>query len=459
MSLKLRADQATSIKKRPDSSPSSSSASSVHSRWVTRITLVVHHERVEAHRLTLRRRLTGLPCLEASSSPNGTDGSMSPQGPLRHLGLAASTSPRWPPSACRGATCLAPTVRGAVLVGGETGGGRPGRARSGPSGAIPGDLVVARRPRSSIRSCVHETAGERGVSFPAGTIVRSFAYVEESEPAGPWRQRVDGESVVAAPPKTPRGRAVGATGASSPALLGHASRSRETPRRRGPSSDRWSASTPACRDPESTLCTGRGFDGTSQPRRPTGPGWPGWPGTTRTCPGTPPSFGSDRWLAGTRTRPSRVRSESVPNLLDVASVDQPVWLDADTLAIRGRPARWWQPWLMALGATILLRIDRPRGRFRGVCVGSRSAHHRGPRGPGPGSPVVWRSGGRRPRRNLADLTGVLSRTDPALRHRHRRWVAHGGGLAWLGQHALRRPCGVWWCGLGATRWTKPRRSR
>ena len=303
---------------------------------------------------------------------------------------------------------------------------------------VGGEPSVISPAATSIRSRVHEYGGGAWCLLPGGDDRPSFAYVEERS------QRVyaasgDAEPIALTrePPSGERWHHGGLAADRSGHVLAIRERHRDAGVER--SVIRLDPRAPGS---EATLCAGRGFFGSLSPS-PDGTrlAWVAWDHPNMPWDATELWVGelADRADPALET-PRRVGAD----LLDGSSVDQPVWLDAHTLAFVADAGGWWQPWRWRPGGAPE-RISERDAEFQGPAwgLGQHTIVALGPELLG----CVWRSGG-------TDHIGTLG-IDGALAELTQPCVtasslcAHDGGLAWLGQTPA-TPSGVWWSDVEPT---------
>ena len=296
-------------------------------------------------------------------------------------------------------------------------------------GGVP---AVVSPPATSIRSRVHEYGGGAWCLVPGGSDRPSFAYVEERS------QRVfaasgDAEPIALTPEPPPGERWHHGGLAADPS--GHVLAIRERHIDTGVERSVIRLH-PGAAGSEATLRAGRGFFGSLSPS-PDGTrlAWVAWDHPNM------PWDATELWVGGLAASDDPALESAVrvgADLLEGSSVDQPVWLDADTLALVADAGGWWQPWRWRSGGAPE-RICDLDAEFQGPAwgLGQHTIVALGPDLLG----CVWRSGG-------TDHVGTL-RTDGALAELSQPCVtasalcAHVGGVAWLGQTPA-TPGGVWW---------------
>ncbi|MGH8996857.1 MAG: alpha/beta hydrolase family protein, partial [Acidimicrobiales bacterium] len=190
---------------------------------------------------------------------------------------------------------------------------------------------------------------------------------------------------------------------------------------------------------ESVLCKGRDFYGSLAPS-PDGTrlAWVTWDHPDMPWDATELWVG-ELALGGVELagRPRRVGAGP----LDGASVDQPLWLDDDTLAFVADPSGWWRPWRWRRGQEPEPLSDL-EADFQGPAwtLGQHTI-----------APVDEAALGCSWRRDGLDRIGVIDRR-AMRRELSQPCVAvsalcgHAGGLAWLGSTPA-APSAVWWAGV------------
>jgi len=322
---------------------------------------------------------------------------------------------------------------GATLVWLE---GRPGEAgRVVLVGAtIGGDPVVLSPPGVSIRSRVHEYGGGAWCLVGPQGGAATFAYVEERS------QRIyaaqGGGEPVALTPEPPAGERWhhgGLVAGGRGDVMAVRERHQD-----GAVERAVILLDLASPGRVSTLCSGRDFFGSPGPS-PDGTrlAWVTWDHPNM------PWDATELWVGSLRPRGTGWRVEQPvrvgPQVLGGASVDQPVWLDAQTLAFVADAGGWWQPWRWRIGEDPSLITD-VEAEFQGPAWGL-GQHTLIALGAGRLG-CVWRSGGTDHVGALGvDHGGLIELDQPCVTATS--LCAHDGGLAWLGATGL-APGGVWW---------------
>jgi len=301
---------------------------------------------------------------------------------------------------------------------------------------VGGEAVVVSPPGTSIRSRVHEYGGGAWCLLGRADGEPSFAYVEEQS------QRIH---VVTAPatepvaltPQPPEGERWH-HGGLVPGFSGEvlAVRERHHPGGVERSVVRLDPGSP---DTDSTLCAGRDFFG-GLALSPDGTrlAWVSWDHPDM------PWDATELWVGALRPDGPGWRVENAARVgaerLAGSSVDQPVWLDADTLAFVADTGGWWQPWRWRTGEPPV-RMSELAAEFQGPAwaLGQHTLVALGPEV----LACAWRSDG-------VDHVGTLSIDEHRPAELEQPCVtvsslcAHDGGVAWLGQTPS-LPGGVWWC--------------
>ena len=361
-----------------------------------------------------------LPCAGRSLAP------MSPGGPLRHLAVAASPWPTWRPNACP-APASPPTAT-------RCGGSSPGRPRAGAPcscAAGPGRSPRSSRPPGrSIRSRVHEYGG--GAWCLLGGGCRGTVRL----------RRATGSTGVACPRRTVRSPSAPEPAAGGSVHHGGltAGPGRQRPGRAGDDSRRHGR---AVGRPARTGHPGGGVDAvsratTSSARRRVAPdgrrlAWVAWDHPDMPWDATSLWVGS---IDPGGPDPDRVGER----VSDGCSVDQPVWLDDETLVFVADATGWWQPWLWR-GDGDPVRLGRARGGVPGPGLGARPAHRGGARRRAARLRLAPRR--RRPARAASATDGAHQRARPAVRAWRPRCARTAA--AWPGSgRPPTEPAGVWW---------------
>jgi dipeptidyl aminopeptidase/acylaminoacyl peptidase len=298
-----------------------------------------------------------------------------------------------------------------------------------------GSPAVVSPPGTSIRSRVHEYGGGAWCLLGASAGHR-FAYVEERS------QRVylvtEGGEPVALTPEAPAGERWHHGGlVAGPAGSVLVVRERLFDGGVERSVVLLEAGSPGR---ESALCAGRDFFASPVPS-PDGAqlAWVAWDHPDM------PWDATELWVGALRTDGAGwavLDAVSVgAHRLAGSSVDQPVWLDAHTLAFVADAEGWWQPWRCRIGEDPV-RLDDLDAEFQGPAWGLGQhtlvtlGHNQ--------LACVWRRDG-------VDHVGTLAvggaRTEleqPCVAATS--LCAHETGVAWLGQTPA-APGGVWWIPL------------
>jgi len=278
----------------------------------------------------------------------------------------------------------------------------------------------------SIRSRVHEYGGGAWCLLGAGAAA-PFAYVEHRGQRV-WVPASDGP--VALSPEPAAGGSVhhgGLTAGPDGSVLCVRERlAGDTVKR---SVVRLEPGTPGA---ESTLCRGHDFFG-APAVAPDGRrlAWVAWDHPDMPWDATSLWVGS---IDPGGPAPTRVGER----LLDGCSVDQPVWLDDETLVFVADATGWWQPWLWR-GDGDPVRLVGLEAEFQGPAWGL--AQHTVAALSPELLACIWRHDG-------VDRLGLVG-TNGAIRELDQPCVvaaslcAHRDGVAWLGATPT-EPAGVWW---------------